>query len=178
MEENNSLAHDVTLNRENFRARKMSEMERAEFQLNLFELKALRAKVAEMEAQLAARDAEIEKLKRNLELASEMMKEVESEPVNEDPNEERRRLAAAAAAVGAPPDYNPFIHPDAYNGDAPPPRIFTRTFSTNDGEHGQVVEVRATSPRGIGHAELEDDTQRIGAELKDRKRLFEGPPRK
>ena len=65
------MAHDVTLNRENFRARKMAEMEN--------EVARLTAENEELKALLAARDAEIERLKRNLKLASEMMKEVESE---------------------------------------------------------------------------------------------------
>ena len=105
---------------------KMAEMEN--------EVARLTAENEELKALLAARDAEIAQLKRNLKLAHEMMKEGELEDVNEDPNEERRRLAAAAAAVGAPPDYNPFIHPDDYDRDAPPPRIFTKTFSTEGNE--------------------------------------------
>ena len=155
----------------------MAEMEK-NASIDAKEVARLTAENEELKALLAARDAEIAQLKRNLKLAHEMMKEGELEDVNEDPNEERRRIAAAAAAVGAPPDYNAFIHPDDYDGDAPPPRIFTKTFSTEGNEHAQVVEVRATSPRGIGHTELEDDAQRIDAELKDRKRKFEGPPRK
>ena len=58
----------------------MSEMERAEFQLNLFELKALREKVGELRAQLAARDAEIAQLKGEVKVESEPEVKVESEP--------------------------------------------------------------------------------------------------
>ena len=69
MDEKNPWAHDVTLIRENFRADPRAKM--AEMENEVTALQYLACKVAELQKQLAARDAEIAQLKRNLNNSTE-----------------------------------------------------------------------------------------------------------